>query len=149
MKTRTITPVNMLLIMLIGWVLAIPAAVEASRGHHRFGHVHHHHYYDHGPSHHHRHYKKRHYKKHYYKRNYYNRHNPYYGGYNRIYSPPPRYYNRPYYNRPYYNRPYYNSQPAYGYGPSMISYPPAAGYGYPPNVSLGINTGNASFMLRY
>ena len=28
-------------------------------------------------------------------------------------------------------------------------YYPNPAYGYPPNVSLGINTGNAHFMLRY
>ncbi|SEM96754.1 hypothetical protein [Nitrosomonas marina] len=144
MKTRTVTPVNLVLTMLLGLVLAIPAAVEAGRGHHRFGHTHHHHhYYNHGHGHshkHHRHYKKRHYKRHHY-----NRHNPYYGGgYNRIYSPPQQYY-----NRPYYNRPYYNTRPGYNYGSNVISYPPAAGYAYPPQVMLGVNTGNASFMLRY
>ncbi len=61
-----------------------------------------------------------------------NHHQHYSGGYNVIYSQP----------RVYYNQSYY-PQPRYNY------YPPAPVYSYPPNVMLGIDTGNASFMLRY
>lgn len=53
------------------------------------------------------------------------------GGYNMIYSQPRGYYNQAYYPQPRYN---YYATPAYG---------------YPPSVMMGINTGNASFMLRY
>jgi len=147
MKTKILTPVNMLLMMLLGVVLAMPVAVEAGRGHHRFGHGHHKHHYNHGyRNSHHRHYNRGHRHSHHrhHKRHYYNRHNQYYGGYNRAYYPPRRYY-----NRPYYNQPYYNPQPGYGYGPNYINYPPAVGYGYPHHMSLGVHTGNARFMLRY
>ncbi|MBA3756608.1 MAG: hypothetical protein H0X02_10430 [Nitrosomonas sp.] len=53
------------------------------------------------------------------------------GGYNYVYSQPSGYYNQTYYPQPRYN---YYATPAYG---------------YPPSVVMGINTGNASFMLRY
>ncbi|MEK7792621.1 MAG: hypothetical protein AAB306_05675 [Pseudomonadota bacterium] len=59
-------------------------------------------------------------------------HRHYDNGYRVIYNQP----------RVYYNRQYY-PQPAYNY------YPAAPAYGYPGNVTFGINTGNASFMLRY
>jgi len=59
-------------------------------------------------------------------------HRHYDNGYRVIYNQP----------RVYYNRQYY-PQPAYNY------YPAAPVYGYPGNVTFGINTGNASFMLRY
>ena len=59
-------------------------------------------------------------------------HQPHMGGYNIIYNQPRAYYNQAYY-----------PQPSYNY------YPPAPVYAYPPSVMLGIDTGNASFMLRY
>ncbi|PTN12899.1 hypothetical protein [Nitrosomonas aestuarii] len=141
MTTKTLTPITLALMMLFGLVLAMPVAVEAGRGHHQYGHSHHH-FYNHGSGHsHHHHHNKRHYKKHYNKKHS-KRHDPYYGGYNRNY-------NQPYYNRPYYNQHNSNPQPRYSYSPNYISSPPVAGYGYPSNMTFGINTGNTSFMLRY
>lgn len=54
------------------------------------------------------------------------------GGYNYIYSQPRGYY-RPYYPQPQYNYNYY----------------PAPVYGIPPQMMMGISTGDASFMLRF
>ncbi|HRB97336.1 MAG TPA: hypothetical protein PKY67_06455 [Nitrosomonas sp.] len=59
-------------------------------------------------------------------------HQPHMGGYNIIYNQPRAYYNQAYY-----------PQPSYNY------YPPVPVYAYPPSVMLGIDTGDASFMLRY
>lgn len=78
-----------------------------------------HHRHGHGHSHHHEHSHYQHYL----------------GGYPMIYSQSRRYYNRSYYPQPRYN---------YNY-----SYYPAPAYSYPPNVMMGIDTGNASFMIRY
>lgn len=54
------------------------------------------------------------------------------GGYNYIYSQPRAYY------RPYYPQPRYYPAPVYG---------PV--YGIPPQMMMGISTGDASFMLRF
>jgi len=99
-KTRTLQ--DMALIILIGGILAMPLAAEASRGHHRHGHSHYHYHDGYGHSHYHRHGKKHKYK---YKRKHY------YNGYNQAYYPP---------SRGYYNQPYYPPQPAYGYPPQRM-----------------------------
>ena len=54
------------------------------------------------------------------------------GGYHFIYSQPRVYYSQPYFPQPRYN--YYPSVPVYG---------------YPPNVMMGIGTGNMDFMIRF
>lgn len=54
------------------------------------------------------------------------------GGYNFVYTQPRVYYNQPYYPQPRYN--YYPAVPVYG---------------YPPNVMMGIGTGNMDFMIRF
>lgn len=59
------------------------------------------------------------------------KHHNHFKGYNYIYSQP-RGYNRPYYPQPRYNYYY-----------------PAPVYGAPPHGMMGIDTGNASFMLRF
>ena len=59
------------------------------------------------------------------------KHHNHLNGYNYIYSQP-RGYNRPYYPQPRYNYYY-----------------PAPVYGAPPHGMMGIDTGNASFMLRF
>lgn len=84
------------------------------------GRSHHRHGHGHGHSHHHH--------KH--------SHQHHLSGYNMIHNQP-----RGYYNRHYYLQPRYSNN--YNY------YPAAPAYGYPPNVMVGINAGNASFMLRY
>lgn len=111
MKLKKIIPVNLLILLLFGLTLGVPAFVEAGRGHHRHSHHHHHH-------HHH-------------------------DGYNIIYNQPRGYYNRPYYPPPQY---VYNYYPV----PAPMPVPvPVPVYAYPPNVMLGIEAGNASFMIRY
>jgi len=62
------------------------------------------------------------------------KHHNHFNGYNFIYSQP-RGYNRPYYPQPRYN---YN----YNYYPAPV-------YGPLPNMMMGIDTGNTSFMLRF
>lgn len=57
-------------------------------------------------------------------------HHQHAGGYGYVYSQPPQVY----INQPYYAQPRYYPAPVYSYPPSMF---------------LGIDTGNASFMLRY
>jgi hypothetical protein len=54
------------------------------------------------------------------------------GGHSYIYSQPHGYY-RPYYPQPQYNYNYY----------------PAPVYGLPPQMMMGIGTGNTSFMIRF
>ncbi len=115
---------------LLGFLLIIPTVAVADRDHHR--HDRHSyggdHYYDrHDRSHNNR----RHYKRH--KRH--NNHRHY-----RSYGQPRGYYNR----QPRYNTGY-NQYPQQAYN----TYYPSQSYGYRPNVSLGINAGNTSFMLRY
>ncbi|SFF18600.1 hypothetical protein [Nitrosomonas sp. Nm166] len=53
-------------------------------------------------------------------------------GYHFIYNQPRVYFSQPYFPRPRYN--YYPSAPVYG---------------YPPNVMMGIGTGNMDFMIRF
>lgn len=60
------------------------------------------------------------------------------GGYNYVYSQPRGYY------RPYYPQPQYNYYPAPVYGPV---YAPV--YTIPPQMMMGISTGDAGFMLRF
>jgi len=62
------------------------------------------------------------------------KHHNHSNGYTYIYSQP-RGYNQPYYSQPRYN---YN----YNYYPAPV-------YAPPPHMMMGINTGNASFMLRF
>jgi hypothetical protein len=61
------------------------------------------------------------------------KHHSHFNGY--VYSQPRGYY-QPYYPQPQYN---YN----YNY------YPPAPVYAVPPQMMMGINTGNVDFMLRF
>lgn len=56
-------------------------------------------------------------------------HHHHHGGYSYIYSQPPGYY------RPYYPQPQY--------------YYPAPVYAVPPQVIMGVDTGHASFMIRF
>lgn len=76
-----------------------------------------------GRGHHHRHHHGHHHHK----------HHSHFNGY--VYSQPRGYY-QPYYPQPQYN---YN----YNY------YPPAPVYAVPPQMMMGINTGNVDFMLRF
>lgn len=59
-------------------------------------------------------------------------HHHHLGGYNFVYTQP----------RVYYSQPYY-PQPRYSY------YPAVPVYSYPPNVMMGIGTGNMDFMIRF
>jgi hypothetical protein len=102
MKTRKTMLTG--LALLLAFILAAPALVQAGRGHH--GHHHHGHGHHHGHHHHHL-----------------------GGGY---YAQPRGYY-RPYYPQPQYNYNYY----------------PAPVYGFPPQMMMGIGTGNTSFMIRF
>ncbi|MBX3616930.1 hypothetical protein [Nitrosomonas sp.] len=61
-------------------------------------------------------------------------HGGYGGGYGYVYSQPPGYY-QPYYPQPRYN--YYNN------------YYPAPIYTLPPQMMMGIGTGNMDFMIRF
>jgi len=125
MQTRTGILQNATFVIMLGGLLAMPLAAEASRGHHRHGHSHFHYHDGYGHTHYHSHGKKRKYKR------------KHYGGYSRAYAPP----------RYYYNQPYYPPQPAYGYGGNY--YRPQPMYGYPPQRMMGISTGHGSFMIRY
>lgn len=124
MKTIIKNPASILIIALLGFILITPAVATAGRDHHRHGDNH---YYDrHDYGHEHRHYKR--HRKH-------NQHRHY-----RSYGQPRGHY----YTQQRYNIGY-NQYPQRGYNSYYQSQP----YGYRPNVSLGINAGNTSFMLRY
>ncbi|MDP1559380.1 MAG: hypothetical protein Q8K59_11175 [Nitrosomonas sp.] len=128
MKTMIKTSTNLLSVMLLGFILAMPTVAMAGRDHHRQGHHYgHSSHYD-RPG---RGYNQSHYKQHKHSR----RHN--HIVYNQVYIQPRGYYNRQY------------SQPGYDYVPGYNHYYPNQPYGYPPNVGLDINTGNTRFMLRY
>lgn len=126
MRTNIITPAKLLTGMLLSAALAIPMVAEAGRGHHRHHHHHHHDRHDHHEHHH-----------------YYGS-GPGYGGYGydrpRHHKHKHRHIQHNHYNTRniYYNQPYY---------------PPVYDGGYygaaPGNFFLGINTGNARFMLGY
>lgn len=125
MRNTIKNPINLLIVFLLGLILVIPAVVTAGKGHHRHDdhHYDNHHYdrHDHG----------------------YNRHNRHSHRHYRSHNQPRGYY----YNQPRYNIGY-NQYPQRGYN-GYNNYYPSQPYGYPPNVSLGINAGNTSFMLRY
>lgn len=61
------------------------------------------------------------------------KHHSHFNGY--VYSQPRGYY------QPYYPQPQYNYNYSY--------YPPAPVYAVPPQMMMGINTGNVDFMLRF
>ncbi len=126
---------KLLVVVSISFILAIPAVAHADRDHHRYDRSHHYdrHDYAYSQRHHYKNKKKHHKRKHGHKHSH--RHN--YGGYNRGYNQPPRYFDN-------YPQPLHNHRSSY----NRVTYP-APVYGYPPNVTLGVNTGNASFMLRY
>ncbi|SFP48208.1 hypothetical protein SAMN05216419_100429 [Nitrosomonas cryotolerans] len=129
-------PETLLMLVLAGIITAIPVTATAGRDHHR----HDHHRYDRD---HHRHdHKHKHRKRHkQHKQHKHYEYNTY------IYQSTPQ-------PRPAYQQPrYINSQPRYidnrTYTNNQYSGPSPEYYGYPPNVMLGIDTGNARFMLRY
>ena len=132
MKTIIKNSASILIVALLGFILIIPAVATASRDHHRHGghHYDNRHYDRHDYGHDRRHYKR--HRKHNNHRNY------------RSYGQPRGYYNR----QPRY-QPRYNA--GYNQYPQQVNnnYYPSQPYGYRPNVSLGINAGNTSFMLRY
>ena len=134
MKRIIKNPARILIVALLGFVLIIPAVAMAHSDHHR--HDRHSydddHYYD---RHDYGYNKHRHYKR--YKRHKNHRHY-------RSYGQPRGYYNRQPRYQPRYNTGY-NQYPQQVYN----TYYPSQPYGYRPNVSLGINAGNTSFMLRY
>lgn len=129
MKSIIKNSAGILIAALLGLLLITSTAAIADRDHHR--HDRHSyggdHYYDSDRSH----KDRRHYKRH--KRH--NNHRHY-----RSYGQP-----RGYYNRQYRYNTGYNQYPQQVYN----TYYPSQSYGYRPNVSLGINAGNTSFMLRY
>lgn len=132
MKRITKNPANILIAALFGLILIAPTAAMADRDHHRHG------GHNYGNNHYDRHdygHERRHYKRH-------KRHNNY--RQYRNYGQPRGYYNRQPRYQPRYNAGY-NQYPQQVYN----TYYPSQPYGYRPNVSLGINARNTSFMLRY
>lgn len=113
--------------ILFGLILGIPSVTQAGNDHPRYGHSMHYDRHDHAYSQLH-YYKKHRRNKHKHARKHSQRHN--YGGYNRNYNQP----------RGAYINQRYNNNP--------IVYPTPT-YGYPANLVRGIDSGNASFMLRY
>ena len=134
MKSIIINSANILTIALLGFILITSTIAMADRDHHHRhgGHNYGNHHYDRHDRGYNNH---RHYKRH--KRH--NNHRHY-----RNYGQP-----RGYYNRQPRHQPRYNA--GYNFYPQQIynTYYPSQPYGYPPNVNLGINAGNTSFMLRY
>ena len=141
MKTTKITPINLLLMMCLGLILGIPSVVQAGRDHHYYGHSHYYDRHDRAYSKHHYYKKQRHKKRHAHRHGYRNN-----CGHTGIYNQPRGYYNNRHYNG--YPQPQYYNGRSHSYNVNPGVYP-APVYGYPANVTLGINTGDASFMLRY
>jgi len=120
MKTKKIMLANLLLMMVLGLALGMPSMALAGKDHHRYEQSMHYDRHDHAYSQH-RYLKKHRRNKHKYTHKHSHRHNN--ARYNHNYG-----------------QPRYNNSP--------IVYPVPT-YGYPANLVLGIDTGNASFMLRY
>ncbi len=128
-------PETLLILALTGIITVIPVTSMAGRDHHR----HDHHGYDHDHYRHDHKHKHKHRKRHKQHKHY--EYNTY------IYQSIPQ-------PMPAYQQPrYINSQPRYidnrTYTNNQYLGPSPEYYGYPPNVMLGIDTGNARFMLRY
>jgi len=129
MRTKKMPSTNLLLVIFLGLILGAPALVQASDDHYHNGKSHHYdpHNYASPQCHHYKKYRNKH------RHGYGNLYQDNYDRYNRGYMQPRRHYNN-------------YVQPGYGYSPITYATPV---YIYPPNVTLGINSGNTRFMLRY
>ena len=138
------TQLTLLIVILLGFIIAIPTTAIAGRDHHRHGHKYgHSNHYD-------RSYRGYSHPRHHYKRHHRHKHSRkhHYGRHNYYYDQPRGYYKRK--HRHHYRSNQYYPQPRYinGYNYNRDYYP-SPSYGYPPHITFGFDTGNSHFMLRY